>query len=97
MVILAISGLTEGNPSSILYPWDPDGRQCGVTEGFEDYKYVYWPATTSISNFCCVKSCPDGESATIECKTNSKVTTCDSAFSYETSKWIYTCAPSNAE
>jgi len=77
MVILASTGFSKGNPTDIISPYDPDGKQCGVTSGYEDYPNVYFTDPTSADNlklFACVKSCPAADNEAPECKGNSKVT-----------------------
>jgi hypothetical protein len=43
IVFCFIYGLSLGNPFLLTTAFDYDGNGCGRTEGFEDYKYLYWP------------------------------------------------------
>ncbi len=73
LVILAAScfigfwGFTKGQPTALLYTYDEDGNACGHSEGFEDYKFLYFYSVVSgvtsidadtIINGVCVKECP---------------------------------------
>ena len=37
-------GWVKGDPSKLLIGWDEDRNGCGWSEGYEDYKYLYWPS-----------------------------------------------------
>lgn len=37
----------NGNPLLLVSGWDSDGNGCGISEGFADYKYLYWPTYPS--------------------------------------------------
>ena len=36
-------GVMYGDPMKLTIGWDSDRNGCGITPGFEDYKYLYWP------------------------------------------------------
>jgi len=42
-VINSMVGFKNGNPKLMVIPYDSSGNQCGLTKGFEDYKYIYFP------------------------------------------------------
>ena len=60
-------GFTKGQPTALLYTYDEDGNACGHSEGFEDYKFLYFYSvvsgvtsidTDAIIKGVCVKECP---------------------------------------
>jgi hypothetical protein len=87
MVIISIIGFQKGDPYKIVTPYDAAGSICGVSEGYEDYKYLYWPrigtgaqkvSKAAYTETICVKKCPSTSEdyAALECKTNEYVTSC---------------------
>jgi hypothetical protein len=67
MVCVSIYGFSAGDPYKIITPFDSEGNICGETEGFEDFKYLYWPEAISslrsvdtdvYKHTICIKSCP---------------------------------------
>jgi len=61
-----------------MTPFDPDHRACGIDAAVKDYPFIYFtnPTPTTLYDTVCVKNCPDGTSATINCATNSLVKSC---------------------
>jgi hypothetical protein len=66
MVIVTILGFSQGNPNLVLYPYDEDGRQCGLN-GLKEYPYLYFYEAvsnykdiniTNIVQGVCVSECP---------------------------------------
>lgn len=58
---------TKGNVNSLQTPWDEDGNQCGVTEGYQLYPYIYFYKLIDATSFAsgdfykktfCVGACP---------------------------------------
>jgi hypothetical protein len=43
MIAISAYGLKNGNPTRLTYPYDPDGNACGLTAGYENSKYIYFP------------------------------------------------------
>eukprot|EP01017_Pseudomicrothorax_dubius_P029992 TRINITY_DN368_c0_g1_i4.p1 TRINITY_DN368_c0_g1~~TRINITY_DN368_c0_g1_i4.p1 ORF type:complete len:539 (+),score=130.02 TRINITY_DN368_c0_g1_i4:141-1757(+) len=81
------------------------GKECGVSEGYEDYKYLYWgnlqfeslvvgQEVSFFKRTVCVKACPvwkEGEPAPkIDCKPNGYFKTCDTTLDRKESKKILT-------
>jgi hypothetical protein len=67
MLVLSFYGISKGDPLNILTPFDTKGNRCGMTKGFEDYKYKFFTKLSAqghsagLSNpFAahCVKECP---------------------------------------
>jgi len=77
MIGVAGYALSKGNPSLIGRGYDVDGGMCGVTDGYEDYPYLYFPIpkTGYLTQTVCLKSCPSDNSgslpSTLDCKMNS--------------------------
>lgn len=42
-VVGSAYGWMNGDPMKLTIGWDSDRNGCGLTEGYEDYKYLYWP------------------------------------------------------
>jgi len=66
MIGVAIYGYTQGNPSLIGRGYDVEGHLCGITSGYTDYPYVYFPIPFSgyLTTTVCVKTCPSSYSTT---------------------------------
>lgn len=67
MVIVAIFGFTKGNPNLLIYPYDENGRACGLQLNGYPYIYFYnavsqiaWGGNTSkiLGQSFCVAECP---------------------------------------
>jgi hypothetical protein len=43
MVGISAVGFSKGDPYKIVTPFDENANICGRDEGFEDYKYLFWP------------------------------------------------------
>lgn len=41
MGYVAVLAFNQGNPEYLVYPFDSNANQCGFTQGYEDYPYVY--------------------------------------------------------
>ncbi len=76
MIIVTILGFSQGNPQLVLYPYDEDGRQCGLND-LETYKYLYFYKaaenfkeikTSNIIQGVCVSECPKEKTNTLKCK-----------------------------
>lgn len=82
MLLLGYYGYQNGDPDSVIYPYDSAGNQCGRPgKPTETYEYVYFlnPSdnTTSTRWKVCVKSCPTKNSnTTTDCYVNQWVTNC---------------------
>ena len=86
-------GFTKVQPTALLYTYDEDGNACGHSEGYEDYKFLYFYSvvsgalsvdTDAIIKGVCVKECPTQKldknlnpTFTLPCKTNTKKTNCE--------------------
>jgi hypothetical protein len=84
MIIVTILGFSQGNPQLVLYPYDEDGRQCGMKE-LETYPYLYFykasenfkDINTSIMiQGVCVSECPKEKTNTLKCKATSSNPDC---------------------
>jgi len=78
MIGVAGYALSKGNPSLIGRGYDVDGGMCGVTDGYENYKYLYWPVPANgyLTKTVCLEACPAKDSSgslpsTLNCKKNS--------------------------
>lgn len=60
MIAISAYGLKNGNPTRLTYPYDPDGNACGLTAGYENSKYIYFPVPQLkfVSRSICVEDCP---------------------------------------
>ena len=77
MVVVAILGFTQGNPNLLIYPYDENGRSCGLNITGYPYIYFYnavqqlaWGGNSSLimSQSFCVASCPsDYSNFTLNC------------------------------
>lgn len=58
MAAIAIYGFSKGAPNRLLYPYDPDGKACGLD--FTDRPYIMFPVPSlqCISKSVCVSKCP---------------------------------------
>jgi hypothetical protein len=60
-----IWGYSSANPYRVNGPIDAGGKFCGISPGYEDYKYLYFTApldkniTSKYLAAVCVKECPD--------------------------------------
>lgn len=88
---------------SALY--DPNGRACGVDTEVKDYPYLYFTNPTSLltlDDAVCVKKCPDLGTDSVklnynlECKTNTKITTCTQNVYNARAKQDIVCFPVDA-
>lgn len=86
--LLGSSAIYFGDVANIGAAYDPDHRACGVSEEAIDYPYLYFatPIIDSSGNYLyrtvCLKECPSGVTtniyaSTLECLTNSQVTSCE--------------------
>ncbi len=66
-IVIGFYGFIKGHPTSLLYTYDEDGNACGHSDGYEDYKYLYFYSvlsaglslnTEAILSGVCVKNCP---------------------------------------
>jgi choline transporter-like protein 2/4/5 len=79
MIGVSAYSLSKGNPSLIGRGYDTDSKMCGISEGYEDYPYLYWPIPVNgyLAKTVCVKECPSDPAPTsVDCKTNSAYTNC---------------------
>ena len=67
-IIVALLGFIMGKPEMILYSYDEDGKACGLDEGYENFKKLYFYNVIGnlkkldiekIVNAFCVEECPD--------------------------------------
>ena len=61
MIYFSILGFQKGNPSLLASPFDQDGHQCGIAEGYENYSNIYISYLVkkpSEVGFVCVSKCP---------------------------------------
>lgn len=67
-IIIALLGFILGKPEKILYSYDEDGKACGLDEGYENYKMLYFYNVIEnvqnlklekIVNAFCVEKCPE--------------------------------------
>lgn len=67
MVVVAVFGFTKGNPNLLIYPYDENGRACGLQ--LPGYPYIYFynavsqialggNASSILTQSFCVASCP---------------------------------------
>jgi hypothetical protein len=67
MVVVAIFGFTKGNPNLLIYPYDENGRSCGLE--LKEYPYIYFYNAVSqialggntssiLTQSFCVANCP---------------------------------------
>ena len=83
MVTCAYFGIKHGKPRDLIAPIDGDGKICGVTPGYEDYRYLFIGDITKggkdldeIFDYgICVQECPATAAAAkeLKCKPTSKV------------------------
>jgi len=98
-------GHTYGDVDRLTSPIDADLNICGITEGFEDYPYLYLTDFSSLSvtgifgSGVCVKACPTGPSFAIDCKPNGGVASCDvpEDAQYFTISVLEYCFPSSTD
>jgi hypothetical protein len=58
MGFVAVKAFQTGNPSLLASPFDESQNQCGVSEGFEDFKKVFisnYKKNLTHITFVCVK------------------------------------------
>jgi len=65
-------GLENGKIYKLLAPIDGGSKFCGITPGYEEYKYLYLRnlmgnPVSVFKNSVCVKECPVIASNTVEC------------------------------
>ena len=77
MVVVGILGFTKGNPNLLIYPYDENGKACGLD--YKNYPYLYYyNAVSSLSfsgnksnilgNSFCVANCPSNwTNTTLSC------------------------------
>ena len=41
MGVCTVFGYTHGDPNKLVSPIDGDGKICGVTDGYQDYPYLF--------------------------------------------------------
>lgn len=53
-------GLRNGSPKRLTYPYDPDGKACGLDSGYENAKFLYFPVPNInfVGRSVCVEACP---------------------------------------
>ena len=76
MGVCTVFGYKNGHPDKLISPIGGDGNICGVTEGYEDYPYLFiadlsTAACNEASIFeygICVKTCPESNTDTLDCK-----------------------------
>eukprot|EP01017_Pseudomicrothorax_dubius_P014196 TRINITY_DN165_c0_g1_i17.p1 TRINITY_DN165_c0_g1~~TRINITY_DN165_c0_g1_i17.p1 ORF type:complete len:497 (-),score=121.24 TRINITY_DN165_c0_g1_i17:32-1522(-) len=99
----------NGDPKRLLHGIDYAGFQCGLDPGYEDYKLIYFgypfPSDkgdykTSLTQTVCVKSCPtfnQGQEPpkTLECKTHSLYTTCETTQDISQKDKLYVYSSTN--
>jgi choline transporter-like protein 2/4/5 len=74
-VVIASFGFSKGNPNLVLYPYDEDGVQCGISKGLK-YPYLYFYDTveniesfdtSGIAQGVCVSNCPKNYTGKLDC------------------------------
>lgn len=61
MIFAGIIGYQTGNPKLLASPFDEDGKQCGVADGYTSYPKIFISFLNSDPtnvSFVCVKDCP---------------------------------------
>ena len=98
-------GYGYGHPKKLLSPIDGDKNICGVTNGYQDYPYLFIGDISGaiaskesvFMNGVCVKKCPATaeESKTLECKTTKEIDSCNNSElnSYGTTSYLKYCTP----
>ena len=80
---VAYYAVEHGDPDLILAPLDADGKFCGRSPGYEDYKYLYYSDISSVVWFpysVCVKACPSTTvPVAISCAPTDQVPNCNDA------------------
>ena len=87
MVTCAYYGIANGKPRNLIAPIDGDRNICGVTPGYEDYKYLFIgdisQGEKNLDNIfdygICVQACPKSaeEAKALKCKVTEKVPSCN--------------------
>lgn len=70
--VVTVFGVQHGKPERLLAPLDADGHFCGLDEGYQAYKYLYFAdinvdPSLILSTAVCVKSCPMDDDTPVEC------------------------------
>ena len=105
MGVCTIFGYAHGDPNKLVSPIDGDGNICGVTDGYQDYPYLFIADISGVVasdenifiNGVCVKKCPEDaeQAATLDCKTTNEITSCSNSElnSYGTKTVFDYCMP----
>lgn len=89
-------GLMKGDPNLLAAPFDKDGHQCGLDDGYESFPKIYisnFLTDPSEITFVCVKECPRTSSQELPCKTTSSVTDCSQLKIYPSDTIVHLCYP----
>lgn len=96
LIVIAVVAFTRGNPDYIIYPFDSTGSQCGISPGYQNFKYVYFNQFDT-KQFCCIDSCPTISNFTnSNCRWGNANIPCASFGIYNTTKFIDVCYPQNS-
>ena len=71
-ILVSIFGLKNGDPKTLFAPLDSDGKFCGVSAGYEDFKLLHYQnqqANDWLMYATCVSKCPTTSDADVLCKT----------------------------
>ena len=89
MGVCTVFGYSHGDPNKLTSPIDGDRNICGVTEGYQDYPYLFISdisgaiasSASIFENGVCVKKCPEDadEAASLQCKPTQEIPSCDNS------------------
>ncbi|CAD8110230.1 unnamed protein product [Paramecium sonneborni] len=111
VLLISLVSLSIGNQKQLGKPIDSNGNICGVSLGFEQYKYIYFtnPVNDKDLNITvCVRECPLNQnylndSFELQCIPNQFISTCKNTLStqnfnllyYDTLHFENICLPNN--
>lgn len=94
--MIAVFAFQQGQPHLLAAPFDSTGYQCGYSPGYEQFQFVLFDKFNS-SQFCCIDSCPKiSNFSSSNCRYNNQSMPCSNFGSYNTSRLIDICYPTNS-
>ena len=67
-------GISQGDPSKIVQPFDSAGNACGIGN-LKDYPFLFFndPENSVKDSSACVKECPKNNGDQVQCYPNGKI------------------------